>query len=60
MPEEGIRTIMCLTGQQMPDDDDNVEGWIDEMNLLSPSECKHIQEETRPMKLVLVKVIYAM
>ena len=40
------------------DDDDNVEGWTDEMNFLSPSEREHIREETRPVKLILVKVIY--
>ena len=40
------------------DDDDNIEGWTDEMNLLSTSEHEHIREETRPVKLILVKVIY--
>ena len=40
------------------DDDDNVEGWTDKMNFLSPSECEHIREETHPVKLILVKVIY--
>ena len=39
-------------------DDDNIERWTDKMNFLSPSEHKHIWEETRPVKLILVKVIY--
>ena len=38
--------------------DDNVEGWVDEVMLLSPSEHKHIEEDIRPVKLVLVKVRY--
>ena len=37
--------------------DDNVEGWTDEMTLLSRSECEHIQEDIWPVKLILVKVI---
>ena len=37
--------------------DDNVEGWTNEMTLLSRSEREHIQEDIRPVKLVLVKVI---
>ena len=39
-------------------DDDNVEGWTDKMNFLSPSECSQIREESCPVKLILVKVIY--
>ena len=37
--------------------DDNVEGWTDEMTLLLQSEREHTQEDIRPVKLVLVKVI---
>jgi len=42
-------------------DDDNVESCTDQMNSLSlgsPSEREHIWEDSRPMKLILVKVIY--
>jgi hypothetical protein len=38
--------------------DDNVEGWIDEMTLLLPAERERVEEDIRPMKLVLVKVRY--
>jgi hypothetical protein len=37
---------------------DDVEGWIDEMMLLSPTERKQVEEDIRPVKLVLVKVRY--
>ena len=35
---------------------DNVEGWIDEMMLLSPTEHERVEEDIQPVKLVLVKV----
>ena len=38
--------------------DDNVEGWIDEMMLLLPSEREWVEADIRPVKLVLVKVRY--
>ena len=38
------------------DSDDDVEGWIDKMMLLSPTECERVEEDIRPVKLVLVKV----
>lgn len=37
-------------------DSDDVEGWIDEMMLLSPSERERVEEDIRPVRLVLVKV----
>ena len=36
--------------------DDDVEGWINEMMLLSPAERERVEEDIRPVKLVLVKV----
>ena len=36
--------------------DDDVEGWINEMMLLSPAEHEWVEEDIRPVKLVLVKV----
>lgn len=36
--------------------DDDVEGWVDEMMLLSPSERERVEADIRPVKLVLVKV----
>ena len=36
--------------------DDDVEGWINEMMLLSPTERERVEEDIRPVKLVLVKV----
>jgi hypothetical protein len=45
------------TDMEMETDDD-VEGWIDEMMLLSPAECEQVEGDIRPVKLVLVKVRY--
>jgi len=45
------------TGDDSNDDsNDDVEGWIDEMMLLSPTERERVEEDIRPVKLVLVKV----
>ena len=38
--------------------DDDIEGWIDEMTLLSPIECKRVKGSVHPVRLVLVKVSY--
>ncbi len=38
--------------------DDNVEGWVDEVMLLSPSERERVEEDIQPVKLILVKVRY--
>jgi hypothetical protein len=38
------------------EEDDGIEGWIDEMELLSPAERAGLEESIRPVKLVLVKV----
>ena len=38
--------------------DDDVDGWVDEMTLLSPAEREQVEEDIRPVKLVLVKVRY--
>ena len=43
------------TGDKRSDDD---EGWIDEMMLLLPTERERVEEDIRPVKLVLVKVRY--
>jgi hypothetical protein len=45
------------TDMEMETDDD-VEGWIDEMMLLSPAEREQVEGDIRPVKLVLVKVRY--
>lgn len=37
-------------------EDDDIDGWVDEMMLLSPAECEQVQEYIQPVKLVLVKV----
>jgi hypothetical protein len=36
--------------------DDDIEGWIDEMMLLSPSERERVEDDIRPVKLILIKV----
>jgi hypothetical protein len=38
------------------ENDDDIEGWIDEMMLLSPSERERVEDDIRPVKLVLMKV----
>ena len=38
--------------------DDDVEGWINEMMLLSPAEREQVEGDIQPVKLVLVKVRY--
>jgi hypothetical protein len=37
-------------------DDDNVDGWVDERAALSQAEREDLQNTTRPVKMVLVKV----
>jgi hypothetical protein len=36
--------------------DDDIEGWIDEMAILSPADRTKLEADIRPVKLVLVKV----
>ena len=38
------------------DEDNNIEGWINEMVLISPAERRGLEESICPVKLVLVKV----
>ena len=45
-------------GKTDQEDDDDVEGWINEMLLLYPSEHTQVKEDICPVKLVLVKVRY--
>lgn len=49
------RQINGQDGEEEEEDDD-IEGWIDEMELLSPAERAGLEESIRPVKLVLVKV----
>ena len=55
------RQINGETGETDPETvtDDDVEGWIDEMMLLSPAECEQVKGDIRPVKLVLVKVSFS-
>jgi hypothetical protein len=36
--------------------DDNVEGWVDEMAVLSQAECDVLQKSLHPVRMLLVKV----
>jgi len=36
--------------------DNDIDGWVDKMLLLSPAEQARVKEDIRPVKLVLVKV----
>ena len=38
--------------------DDDIDGWVDKMMLLSPAEREQVKEDIWPVKLVLVKVRY--
>jgi hypothetical protein len=49
------RQINGQDGEEEEEEDD-IEGWIDEMELLSPAERAGLEESIRPVKLVLVKV----
>ena len=53
---EGISQRRTNEGAEDDDNDDDIEGWIDEMELLTPTEHAGLEESIRPVKLVLVKV----
>jgi len=53
---EGIDLEDVETQGDQEDDDDNVEGWIDERNVLSVDDHEELDVSVRPVKLVLVKV----
>ena len=38
------------------DDADNMDGWVNEMNLLSDDESEELRQSIQPMRLILVKV----
>ena len=38
------------------DDADNMDGWVNEMNLLSDDESEELRQSIQPVRLVLVKV----
>jgi hypothetical protein len=38
------------------EEEDNIDGWVDKMTLLSCAEHEQVQEDIRPVKLVLIKV----
>jgi hypothetical protein len=38
------------------DDNDNVDGWVDEMSALSDEESEELRKNIQPVRLVLVKV----
>ena len=44
------------SGNNAAEDDDDVDGWADEMAALSQAERDVLTESTRPVKMVLVKV----
>jgi hypothetical protein len=37
------------------DDDDNTDGWVDEREEMSETECKELDEDVQPVRQVLVK-----
>ena len=45
---------VAIEARKEPDDD--VDGWVDEMAALSPSEQEELEENIWPAKLVLVKI----
>lgn len=58
---QGMDEEECTTAQETdPDDnieeDDEIEGWVDEVEELSSYERRELQREIRPVKLVLAKV----
>lgn len=56
--DDGLNVDIRVTDYSAGDDGlgDNEDGWVDEVNLLSGHERKQLQQDIRPVKLVLVKV----
>jgi len=59
---EEIKTEESMTAQEMDDADsgapknDEVDGWVDELEALTPEECAKLEESIWPVKQTLVKV----
>ncbi|KAF5382000.1 hypothetical protein D9615_004201 [Tricholomella constricta] len=49
-----------LAGDVVDDEDDDLEDWKDEHETLTAFERSELEENTRPIKLVLVKISYAL
>jgi len=60
--EKGIDDEECVTMEETdPDDgniaaDDDLEGWVDEVEALTKGEQAALQEEIQPVSCVLIKV----
>jgi hypothetical protein len=54
--EEMITIAETGAGNKNDNETDNVEGWVDEMALLSDEERVKLHENIGPVRLVLVKV----
>jgi len=54
--EEMVTVAETGAGHEDDDETDNVEGWVDEMALLSDEERAELHENIGPVRLVLVKV----
>ena len=39
-----------------PLDNDNVDGWVDEITLLAHNECANLEDQVRPVRITLTKV----
>ena len=45
-----------MNSDENDDDDDNLEGWIDERGVLTEEERKGLDDSVKPVRLVLTKV----
>lgn len=54
--EEMVTVAEAGAGDKDDDETDNVEGWVDEIALLSDEERAELHENIGPVRLVLVKV----
>ena len=45
-----------VAGDDEDDEDDNVEGWVDERTLMSEDELERLDESVEPLRLLLTKV----
>jgi hypothetical protein len=54
--EEMVTVAEAGAGDKDDDENDDVEGWVDEMALLSEEERAALHENVGPVRLVLVKV----
>ena len=54
--QETREALLRNAGMEEVEEDDNTDGWVDEMAALTEAKRKVVEEGLRPIKLLLVKV----